>query len=65
MRKPSSASCAGATGVGAPVIGSMPDCGFGKAMTSRTFVLAGEDGDQAVEAEREAAVGRGPVAGTG
>ena len=36
-RRPSSASCAPSTGVGAPVMGSVPDCGLGKAMTSRMF----------------------------
>ncbi len=37
VRMPSSSSCLTSTGVGALVIGSMPDCVFGKAMTSRMF----------------------------
>ena len=36
-RMPSSASCVTSTGRGEFVIGSVPDCVFGKAMTSRMF----------------------------
>ena len=61
-RRPSSRSAAASTGAGAPVSGSAPLAVFGKAITSRIESRAGDHRDDAVDAERDAAVRRGAVA---
>ena len=57
----SSWSCAGPTGVGASVKGHVPFWVLGNAMTSRMDSDAGQDGDDPVEPERDAAHRRSAV----
>ena len=53
---------AGASGLGAPVIGSAPGLGLREGDDLADAVLAGEDGHQPVDAHGEAGMGRRPVA---
>ena len=61
-RRPSSRSCAGSTGAGAPVSGSAPLAAFGNAITSRIDSGAGEGRHDPVDAHRDPAVRRRAVA---
>ena len=58
---PSSSYWPGSGIDGASSIGSVPDCVFGKAMTSRMLVWCGEQRGPAIDAERDPAVRRGAV----
>ena len=58
----SSMSCLGSTGLGASVMRSVPDWVLGKAITSRMRLAVEHEHDEAVEAEGDAAVGRGAEA---
>ena len=62
MRRPSSVSWAGSTGVGATGEGVGARLGLGEGDDLADVLLAGQQGDQPVDAEGEAGVGRGAVA---